>query len=512
MGKVLVLGGAGYVGSSVCARLVDLGHRVVVVDQFSTGFRELNLGHSLIECAMGDTQTLTGALLNEIKSHGAFDCAMHFAARCVVSESVEKPELYHENNVLQGLSLLKTLESVGLKRIVFSSSCAIFGAPTSATLAEDAPVQPLHPYGQNKADFEAALRKASQERGFQAIALRYFNAAGTESKLRVGELHEPETHLIPRILESARDGQPVELFGDDYPTPDGTCIRDYIHVEDLADAHIRAMELLVRGDGQPTFLAFNVGSGRGYSVKEVIATTEKVLAKKIIVQTKPRRPADPPRLVADLTRSTRELGFSPKLGLEQMISSAWAWMQSRQRAVFLDRDGTLNEDPGYLRDPDQLRLLPRTGEALRILKDLGFRLIVVSNQSGVGRGLIPLENLPKIHDRLQELLKPHGVRIDHFEFCIHHPDAQCACRKPKPELLVAAAKKLSINLKDSWMVGDKASDIGAGISARSKGSVLVRTGDGARSEKEISALLSNGSARAFDSLFEFAQWLKRERS
>jgi histidinol-phosphate phosphatase family protein len=340
------------------------------------------------------------------------------------------------------------------------------------------------------------------------VALRYFNAAGADLKLRAGECHEPETHLIPRVLKSARAGRSIEVFGSDYPTPDGTCVRDYIHVWDLAQAHEAAMRRLL---SSPTdagiFEVFNLGSESGYSVKEIIAACEKVIGRKIPVTMKDRRPGDPPRLVAQAALAKKELSFQAKLGLDAIVQSAWDWEKKNSsqlgKAVFLDRDGTINDDPGYLSDPSQIKLLPRVSEALASLKKAGFKLIVVSNQSGVARGIVKEADLPKIHQELNRKLGEASA-IDYFELCTHHPDSSCECRKPKPKLIQDAARKHGIDLLRSFMIGDKVSDIGAGRSAELKASILVRTGCGLESE----ALLRAGEASFIaDSLTEAAAWI-----
>lgn len=505
--KVLVVGGAGYVGSAACAYLLDQGHRVWVLDDLSTGHREFVLPgvEGFTRARAGDRERVFPLLQRE-----KFDCVMHFAARSLVSESVKKPHEYHENNVLQTRLLLEAMLDAGTRNFIFSSTCAIFGDPGDQPIRETLPKKPMNPYGETKLAAERVMEEVSRERGLRAIALRYFNAAGSEPQARVGERHEPESHLIPRVLKAALCGETVEVYGTDYPTDDGTCVRDYIHIWDLAVAHEAAMHRLLKSSGAG-FEAFNLGSEKGYSVREVIETCQKVTGIRLKCAEKPRRPGDPPRLVADSALAKKELGFSPRFSLEEMISSAWVWerkprtrVAGDKRAVFLDRDGTINEDPGYLSQPSQMKLLPGVGEALAALKKAGFLLVVVSNQSGVGRGLIELEAIPKIHLRLDELLAPWGVAIDHYELCFHRPEDDCACRKPKPKLIADAGWSLGVDFSRSFMVGDKISDLRSGQAAGCAASLLVRTGEGKNSE----LLLKAGEANCVaDSLFDAARWI-----
>jgi histidinol-phosphate phosphatase family protein len=303
----------------------------------------------------------------------------------------------------------------------------------------------------------------------------------------------------------------VEIFGTDYPTPDGTCIRDYIHVWDLAQAHGAAMNwLLEKGDEtQGVFESFNLGSENGYSVREVIQACEEVTGKKIPVIERERRPGDPPRLIADSQKAQNVLGFAKeRQNLLEILGSAWVWeqkrLQPRRRAIFLDRDGTLNEDPGYLSDPDLLQLIPTVGEGLAALKRAGYLLIVVSNQSGVGRGLIPSGALSRIHERMGKLLEAWNVNIDHYELCFHHPEENCPCRKPKPKMLLDAAAALNVDLSQSYMVGDKGTDLEVGFAAGCLGSILVRTGEG---ENTAGKIQKGGASFIADSLLQAAQWI-----
>lgn len=507
--NLLVAGGAGYVGSAVCAWLLDQGHRVWVLDNLSTGRRELLLPGlaGFTEAAIGDREAVSALLAQE-----KFDGALHFAARSLVGESVRKPEEYYENNVTQTEAFIDALLESGVRRIVFSSSCAIFGDPGEIAIDESLPKQPINPYGRTKLQAERLLETRARDRGLQAVALRYFNAAGAEPKHRVGEWHEPETHLIPRVLKAIRHGRAVDIYGLDYETEDGTCVRDYVHVTDLAHAHEAAIQRLLSLPAEKgVFEAYNLGSERGYSVIEVIEACATETGKDVRVVEKPRRPGDPPRLVADSRLAGARLGFKPKGNLESIVRSAWAWETAQakrgvgiRKAVFLDRDGTLNEDPGYLAHPDQLKLLPGVGEALAMLKRAGFELIVVSNQSGVGRGLIGQDILPKIHERLDELLRPTGATIDHYELCLHRPEDDCACRKPKAKLLIDGARACGVDLLVSYMVGDKASDLGAGLDAGVRASVLVRTGEGRSTE---TALAPGQAAYVAENLKAAAHWI-----
>jgi UDP-glucose 4-epimerase len=505
MSKVLVVGGAGYVGSACVAHLLDRGHEVHVLDDLSTGHESLVLvPPARFTRARAGNSAVVGPLLER----GRFDCVMHFAARSLVEESVRLPELYRENNVEQTRALLELMLMSGTRHFVFSSTCAVFGVPPADRIDERTPFAPVNPYGDTKLAVEKMLEELAKTRGLRAIALRYFNAAGAEPGLRTGEWHDPESHLIPRILRAARGEGALEVFGTDYPTPDGTCVRDYVHVSDLARAHEAAMERLVGGSAG-LFEAFNLGSESGYSVREIADACERVTGAKLVRRVRPRRAGDPPRLVADSALARRELGFSPQHGLDSILSTAWAWEKKRgaglRRAVFLDRDGTLNEDPGYLSDPAQLKLYAGVGEALARLKAAGFLLVVVSNQSGVARGFIPPDALPKIHRRLDELLAPWNLVIDHYELCIHRPEDACECRKPKPKLLVDAARVLGVDLAQSFMIGDKDTDAGAGRAAGCRASVLVRTGHGGKAGPEAADFIG-------DTLGDAVEWVVRRAS
>jgi UDP-glucose 4-epimerase len=509
MPKVLVVGGAGYIGSTACAWLLDQGHAVWVLDDLSTGHRaqldRLPGLSGFTQARAGDSEVV-GALL----ARERFDCVMHFAASAIVSESVAFPEKYFENNVVQTRLLLEQMVKHGVKRFVFSSTCAIFGDPGVELIDESVPKNPVNPYGATKLEVEKMLERLAESAGLQSIALRYFNVAGAEPLGRVGEWHEPETHLVPRLLQAALAGKPVEVYGTDFGTPDGTAIRDYIDVWDLVAAHGAAMKRLLDGGSRARFEAFNLGSEHGYSVREMVKACESAIGRKLAAVDRPRRAGDPPKLVGDSRLARKVLGFAPSANaLARIFESAWKWEQGlgalkNRKAVFLDRDGTLNVDPGYLSDPKQMELLPGVGEALGSLRRAGFVLVVVSNQSGVGRGIITRDALPKIHARMEELLTPYGVRIDHYGLCIHKPAEDCECRKPKPKLLRDAALAVGIDLAKSYMVGDKLSDVQVGRNAGCKASILVRTGYGAEME---SRLAPGDAAFIADSLSEAARWI-----
>jgi UDP-glucose-4-epimerase GalE len=321
--RVLVTGGAGYVGSVSVERLVEAGHDVVVLDDLSTGHRESVPQTASVEVgSYGDA-----AEISRLLERARVDAILHCAARSLVGESVRDPARYYRENVAGGIVLLDAARQAGVNRIVFSSTAAVYGVPETTPIPESAPLAPINPYGETKRTFEGAMRFYGEGYGLRSIALRYFNVAGATE--RNGELHDPETHLIPTILRAAETGQPITLFGTDYPTPDGTCVRDYIHVADLADAHLLALEATA-DDGNAAVprpaAVFNLGIGRGFSVHEVIAAAESVVGHPIPTEIGPRRPGDPPILVAAAERATRVLGWTAaRPTLEAMIGSAWEW-------------------------------------------------------------------------------------------------------------------------------------------------------------------------------------------
>jgi UDP-glucose-4-epimerase GalE len=315
--RVLVVGGAGYIGSHAAHALRSRGHDVVIYDNLSTGHASLAGGFELIVGDISDTSTL-GSVLRRV------DAVMHFAAHAYVGESVANPRKYFENNLLGGLKLLHATLDAGVRKFIFSSTCAVYGIPTQVPITEDMPRLPVNPYGVTKLAFEHALEAYDRAYGLRFVSLRYFNAAGCDEEGRVGEIHAPETHLIPSAFEAIHGDRPfLEIYGDDYPTADGTCVRDYIHVNDLAEAHVLGPEYLSGGKSAE----LNLGTGRGHSVKEVLATVEKVTGRKVPTRVSPRRAGDPPELVADPTRAEKLLNWKARRSLDQIVSTAWTWAQ-----------------------------------------------------------------------------------------------------------------------------------------------------------------------------------------
>ena len=316
---VLVVGGAGYIGSHTARRLKSHGHDVVIYDNLSTGHACLAEGFELIVGDIEDTAKLAIAMQR-------VDAVMHFAAHAYVGESVENPRKYFRNNVEAGLALLNTCLDCGVRKFIFSSTCAVYGVPSQIPITEDNPRLPVNPYGVTKLFFERALEAYDAAYGLHFAALRYFNAAGCDDSGEIGELHEPETHLIPSALQAVTGARPeLELYGTDYPTPDGTCIRDYIHVTDLAEAHLLALKHLANGGSS---VALNLGSGSGSSVKEVLDAVEKVTGRPVPKRMAPRRAGDPPALVADPTRAQNLLQWKATRSLDEIVRTAWQWMQS----------------------------------------------------------------------------------------------------------------------------------------------------------------------------------------
>ena len=327
--RVLVTGGAGYVGSVSVEALVSTGNDVVVLDDLSTGHRSAVAdGSRLVAGSYGDKAAMTTLLRNE-----RIDAILHCAARSLVPESLRDPGRYYRDNVAGGIALLEAARAADTTRIVFSSTAAVYGVPESAHVTEDAPLRPINPYGETKRTFEGALGWYAVAYGLRAVSLRYFNVAG--ATLRNGEVHDPETHLIPNVLAATEGGDAVTIFGDDYPTPDGTCIRDYIHVADLADAHVLALEATAPGDNRtdPTagspMLICNLGNGGGFSVRQVLEAAEALVGRPVPHRIGPRRAGDPPILVASAARAAELLGWRPQRpSLEEMIGSAWAWRRA----------------------------------------------------------------------------------------------------------------------------------------------------------------------------------------
>ena len=320
---ILVLGGAGYIGSHAARALRRSGYEVVIYDNLSTGFRRLAQGFELLEGDIADEDKLRPVLAR-------VDAVMHFAAHAYVGESVENPRKYFQNNVVGALTLLNSALDTGIRRFVFSSSCAVYGIPGQIPITEQTPCEPVNPYGASKLFFENALEAYRRAYRLRSVSLRYFNAAGADESGEIGELHDPETHLIPLALAaSTAKGAELQIYGSDYPTPDGTCVRDYIHVNDLADAHVQALQYLERNGDEKSgdSLAINLGTGRGHSVLEVIHAAENATGRSVRRKMGPRRPGDPPVLIADPAKARNVLGWTAKRNLADIVSSAWTWMQ-----------------------------------------------------------------------------------------------------------------------------------------------------------------------------------------
>jgi len=316
---ILVVGGAGYIGSHTAHALRRKGQEVIIYDNLSTGYSVLAEGFELVVGDISDSKKLA-TLLKRV------DAVMHFAAHAYVGESVENPRKYFQNNLLGSLSLLNSVMDSPVRKFIFSSTCAVYGIPVKVPMTEDNPRLPVNPYGSSKLAFEFALEAYAKAYDLRFVAFRYFNAAGADENGKIGEMHDPETHLIPAIFEAIKGKRPaLQIFGDDYPTPDGTCIRDYIHVSDLAEAHVLGLDYLNSKES----VALNLGTGQGYSVKEVVSTIEKVVGRKVPSQMAPRRPGDPPSLVADPSRAEKLMNWEAKRSLEEIVSSAWKWAESR---------------------------------------------------------------------------------------------------------------------------------------------------------------------------------------
>ncbi len=340
---ILVVGGAGYIGSHAARALRRAGYEVVIYDNLSTGFRRLAHGFELVEGDIADEGRLRPVLAR-------VDAVMHFAALAYVGESVENPRKYFRNNVLGALSLVNSALDAGIRRLVFSSSCAVYGSPEQIPITEQTPREPVNPYGTSKHFFENALAAYGRAYGLRSVSLRYFNAAGADESGEIGEIHDPESHLIPLALAaSAAKGAglkipELQIHGSDYPTADGTCVRDYIHVSDLADAHVRALRYLEAqdfagnsGEENGDSLAINLGTGRGHSVLDVITAVENATGRPVRRTVGPRRPGDPPILVADPSKAQAVLGWTAQRNLSDIVSSAWAWMQNNLQLAICDR-------------------------------------------------------------------------------------------------------------------------------------------------------------------------------
>jgi UDP-glucose 4-epimerase len=318
--RTLVTGGAGYIGSVVAKQLIEAGHEVIVLDDLSRG----HAGALPPGARHASVSLLDGAALAEPLD--GVDAVLHFAALALVAESVEHPERYWENNLIGAHNLLGAMRGQGVRRLVFSSTCATYGEPETVPIREDEPAAPVNSYGASKLAVDLMIRDECVAHGLAAASLRYFNVAGASGDL--GEDHRPETHLIPLVLQAAAGAREhISVYGTDYPTRDGTAVRDYIHVEDLGDAHLLALDALAPG----THRVFNLGTGDGYTVREVIEAARRVTGREIPVREEGRRAGDPPALVAANARAREELGWAPRRGLDEMIADAWAWHQAHPR-------------------------------------------------------------------------------------------------------------------------------------------------------------------------------------
>ena len=317
--RVLVAGGAGYIGSHMVKHLARQGCHVTTLDDLSGGYRDAVLHGTLIEGDIGNR-----ALLDQLFSEQAFDAVMHFASFIQVGESMQAPSKYYRNNLGGLFSVVDAMAPAGIQRFIFSSTAAVFGDPQSDQIGEDHPKRPINPYGRSKLMVEQALEDYDRAYGLKSVCLRYFNAAGADPEGELGERHEPETHLIPLVLQAAAGKRShITVFGQDYGTTDGTCIRDYVHVSDLCRAHWLALQRLLQGAGSQ---AYNLGNGLGFSVQQVIDTARRVTGHGIEVQYAPRRAGDPARLVADARLANNELGWRPAhTSLEELIEHAWRW-------------------------------------------------------------------------------------------------------------------------------------------------------------------------------------------
>jgi UDP-glucose 4-epimerase len=322
MPKILITGGAGYIGSQTAYFLRKRGYETVIVDNLSRGYRHNVPQGMLREASLEDTGAITKILQAERP-----DAVIHFAAYIAVGESTREPALYFTNNVSGSLSLFSAMNATGVRKLVFSSTAAVYGNPETSPIPETARLAPVNPYGESKLMIETALGWLDKCAGFRNVALRYFNACGTDPESGLGEEHEPETHLIPLILKAIQTGKPLTIFGDDYTTPDGTCIRDYIHVSDLASAHALAVESLLEGGPSA---AYNCGTGVGFSVKQVLAAAARATGKEAPYHVGPRRKGDPASLVADSSKLQKALGWKPAYSsLDDILKTAWAFQHSR---------------------------------------------------------------------------------------------------------------------------------------------------------------------------------------
>jgi UDP-glucose 4-epimerase len=319
----MVAGGAGYIGSHMVLYLLDKGYNPIVYDNLSEGHKEAVLGGTFIEGDLSDKNKL-----NEVFKSYDISAVMHFAASCYVGESVTNPAKYYKNNVVTTLNLLDTMIENNIDKFIFSSTCATYGLPQYLPLTETHPQSPVNPYGNTKLAVELILKDYAKAYDLKSVAFRYFNAAGADPQGRIGEAHDPETHLIPNVIKSALGvGEPLKIFGDDYDTPDGTCVRDYIHVLDLAQAHLLGLEKLFDGHKSDFF---NLGNGEGYSNKQVIETVEKVSGKKVEYSFAPRREGDPPTLIGSSKKAFEQLNWKPEYAsLDKIVETAWNWHKKK---------------------------------------------------------------------------------------------------------------------------------------------------------------------------------------
>jgi UDP-glucose-4-epimerase GalE len=324
--KILVTGGAGYIGSHTVRLLLKQGHDVRVVDNLSKGHR-----HNVPKGCLHELDLACTRELSELLRRGQYDAVIHFAALIAVGESMREPERYFANNLGSSLSLLTAMSEAGVKRIVFSSTAAVYGNPHTTPILESFPIQPVNLYGESKVMVETLLRWFDITRQIRSVSLRYFNASGADPEGGLGEEHDPETHLIPLVLRAIRTGRPITIFGDDYDTPDGTCIRDYIHVNDLGQAHILALEYLMSGGASDQF---NVGTGVGHSVREVIRAAEEVTGQKVPCVIGARREGDPATLVAGSDKLRARLGWQPQYAdLRTIVEHAWRFAREQRAAT-----------------------------------------------------------------------------------------------------------------------------------------------------------------------------------
>lgn len=325
---VLVVGGAGYIGSHTAQALLRAGHQVRIYDNLSTGHAFLAKGFELIVADIHDSATLSRTMRD-------VDAVMHFAAHAYVGESVVHPRKYFDNNVASALVLLNTALDCGIRKLIFSSSCAVYGVPQSLPITERSVRSPINPYGASKLFFENALEAYDRAYGLNFASLRYFNAGGADQSGEIGEVHDPETHIIPLALQAAAGiGPPLRIYGDDYATPDGTCIRDYIHVTDLAGAHVLALQRLA-ATGES--FSLNLGHGEGYSIRQVLAIIKAITGCSVPCSVVPRRPGDPPILIADATRARQLLGWTARRDLPEIVSTAWKWQQRSPQLLRRER-------------------------------------------------------------------------------------------------------------------------------------------------------------------------------